>query len=188
MVPLCSWVARGVPALSLRSLPSLGHPISLPGTGKRGQPGEPASPCISVETCSDSKGERNTNFTLFFCTSPQAGSQSGPQETAWLFLLLLPAFLCLFHNYYNYCGYICSSGQRLLMLSLPAPQIIHYIECTLVSLLLFNKALWSCKHCQLRFCYFRIFSLNLVAPVLLRSSIFSSVKQVVHVCAVLLQV
>lgn len=53
--------------LSLCSLPRLGLPTSLPGRGKRKEPGEANSPCVSGEAHSESIGVRNTNFPLFFC-------------------------------------------------------------------------------------------------------------------------
>lgn len=139
-------------------------------------------PCTSAETCRDSEGVRNTNFHLFFCAKLHH-SLLFSRQPGYSFHLcqLLNAFFC---HYYDNCGYICSYGRSLLMLSIPSPlQIIQYsvtslsIKCTFACLFSFNKTLWSRKHCQPRLHYFRIYSLNLVASVWLRGHLAFSALQ-----------
>lgn len=84
--------------LSLCSLPRLGLPTSLPGRGKRKEPGEANSPCVSGEAHSESIGVRNTNFPLFFC----ARLYHNPAFKRWpIFFYLFIFYLCQFFNAFS---------------------------------------------------------------------------------------
>lgn len=116
--------------------------------------------------------EKGTQTSLSsFCASPQTVSQSAPQETVWLLLLPLPAFLCFFSQLLQLLWLHLLIWSKIANAIPSCPtnyssqcHIVLSVKYTLACLFSFNKTLWSRKHCQLRFCYFRIFALNCVAP------------------------